>query len=82
MQKLPLTVVLQTQVNIAASDGKEHTKNSSRASDLLDVSGPTIDLKGRDVSEFSSLRCHAECRIRNELCVSEPMFIEFLPDEG
>ena len=46
------------------------------SSDHLEVSGPTIDLKSRGV-ELSSMRCRAVCTIRNKVCVSEPMFIEF-----
>ena len=36
----------------------------------------TIDLKSRG-DEFSAMRCRAVCTIRNKVCVSEPMFIEF-----
>ena len=52
--------------------------NSSKSSVVL---GQTIDLKSLEV-DHSSLRCRAECSIRNIVCVFDPMFIEFLPDKG
>ena len=56
-------------------------RDSSESSDHLEVLGSTIDLKSRDV-ELSSMRCRAECIIRNKSCVSETMFIGFLSGEG
>ena len=48
--------------------------DSSKSSDVL---GPTIDLKSVNV-EISSMRCRAECKIRNNVCVSETMYIKFI----
>ena len=57
---------------------RETYRNSSKSSDVL---GPTIDWKNRVVA-ISSARCRAECVIRNKVCVSEPMFIEFPSADG
>ena len=51
-------------------------RDSSKASDHLEVLDPTIDLNSRGV-ELSSMRCRAVCMLRDKVCVSEPMFIEF-----
>ena len=56
-------------------------RDSSKSSNHSEVFGPIMDLKNRDVG-LSSMRCRAECRIRNKSCVSESMFIEFLSGEG
>ena len=68
----PFTCTANTSEHCSFS-WRETYHNSFKSSDML---SQTIDLKDRDV-KLSSMRCRAECVIRNKVCVSEPMFIEF-----
>ena len=55
--------------------------HASSKNNSPEVFGPTITLTDLDI-EHNSIKCFAECKIRNSVCASEPMFINLSPEKG